>query len=127
MKQKILAMASIQSVEPSTYEALAGYLSSSDSTTGPPDVVHKWFRLWWDDNPAFRAEMKRGWILADLDQSNRALRDVGGDPYGAEIGYGHQRRIGVVSVFPRGDVQFEQPDDIQCIDNHGYPGSHPRR
>ena len=61
-------MASIQSVEPSTYEALAGYLSSSDSTTGPPDVVHKWFRLWWDDNPAFRAEMKRGWILADHDK-----------------------------------------------------------
>ena len=61
-------MTSIQSVEPSVYEALAAFLSSSDNATGPPDRVHQWFRLWWDDNPAFQPEMKRGWILTDHDK-----------------------------------------------------------
>src|SRR5262249_45568856 len=45
--------------------------------------------------------------LTDLDQADRAFRNVGRDPDRAEIGDRHQRRVGVVTVLARGHVQLE--------------------
>lgn len=58
-------MANIQVVEPAIYEPLASFLSKSGTPSEPVELIHQWFRLWWDENPAFEPGMKRGWVLTD--------------------------------------------------------------
>ena len=61
-------MATIQVVEPDIYERLADFLSQSGNPSEPVELIHQWFRLWWEENPAFAPGMKRGWVVIDSDR-----------------------------------------------------------
>src|SRR5579862_8784416 len=76
-------MANAQAVEPASYDALAQFLSLSEGGGEPIELIQQWFRLWWDDNPAFRPEMKRGWMLMEQD---RIVGFVGNVPSLIQLG-----------------------------------------
>jgi hypothetical protein len=61
-------MPNIQIVDPSIYDALALFLSTSEIPVEPVELYHQRFRLWWEENPAFQPEMKRGWVLSEPDK-----------------------------------------------------------
>jgi hypothetical protein len=60
-------MPTIEPVEPGIYQSLATFLSHSGTDNEPVELIHQWFRLWWEENPAFQPEMKRGWVLSEKD------------------------------------------------------------
>ncbi|MFA6317888.1 MAG: hypothetical protein WC943_10755 [Elusimicrobiota bacterium] len=55
----------VASVVPPDYDGLAGFLAGfgGPSSWGNREFWLSRFRLWWDENPAFRPEAPRGWML----------------------------------------------------------------
>ncbi|MBI5623768.1 MAG: hypothetical protein HY924_08325 [Elusimicrobia bacterium] len=53
----------VAAVVPSDYAALAGFLAGFPGLGAPAEFWLGRFRLWWDENPAFRPEAARGWML----------------------------------------------------------------
>jgi len=54
---------SLVSVLPEDYEALAIFLSEFEGETRDGAFWLKRLHFWWDDNPAFREGVERGWLL----------------------------------------------------------------
>lgn len=73
-------------VSPQEYPSLAQFLADFPERVGDADFWSSRFRLWWDENPAFRPDMPRGWVLRHNGRTGGFLANVpsfmlvGGEP-----------------------------------------------
>ncbi len=56
-------MHQLSAVEPGDYASLSEFLTTYPGSVHPTAYWQRRFRQWWDDNPSYRSDSPRGWIV----------------------------------------------------------------